>query len=731
MKLQQVKDDIEYQGIENTQTFSIKASVQAFEILSSGLYSDKILAIVRELSCNAYDSHVLNNNIATPFEIKLPNNFDPTFYVKDFGTGLPHEDVMSLYTTYFDSTKSDSNDFIGALGLGSKSPFSCVSTFNVESRFGGVKTQYICFKNEIGVPSVSVAHREETDEPTGMTVSLSTKYDDISKWERAAKKALMYFPVCPKVIGREEFTPYEVKHTLRGTSWKARVSEYSANMNGPYVVQGYVAYPIDVNILRNHPDISKTAKSLLELPIDMSVQLGDIEVAASREALSYTPRTIKNLLRELEKAAVELRESIQQGFDDCKTEWEMCAMFDAIKNGPQLFCTIFDNFHFDKSFLWNNKIISPNLNINLPAINVKNFIIKRYLVSNKGLTFINSWDSSRNIDKILNPTITKSLHVIVSKIATPQNQEIKNHISTLPVERYENNSNANKYVLLIKPISKKLYNQAELDRLIEAINPPSVFLYEEIAVPSTKRVQAKKSKEDKYLWTGFTNKQTRWGVTNQLHRKFGRLCWTVETIDLEEGGFYVPIDYYDIIYPGIDTLYFHEIYKTAKILNLLPTDANVYGIKEKEIASLNDKWINVFDHIKDEYKKFKKSGVLDANVNIKAVTSRMNNKIFTNILNNWSRIGSTINDGEMKTFLTTIHNMLNIKPIVDLPTLNEFENHMGYKLTIEKQSDTLIKQWDNLKYDTYPMLSLLDVHDSESKRQMIIDYINVVDRKCP
>ena len=123
MKLNTTSSHIEIQGELEQGSFGIKQSPKAFQILSSGLYSNKPMAIVRELSANAADAHVLNGNQAVPFEIKLPNRLDSQFYLKDFGPGLSHDQVMRLYTTYFDSTKSESNDFIGGLGLGSKSPF--------------------------------------------------------------------------------------------------------------------------------------------------------------------------------------------------------------------------------------------------------------------------------------------------------------------------------------------------------------------------------------------------------------------------------------------------------------------------------------------------------------------------------------------------------------------------------------------------------------------------------
>ena len=134
--------------------FKIKNSAKAFSILSSGLYANKIRAIIRELSCNAYDSHVAAGTVSEPFDIHLPNSFEPYFAIRDYGIGLDHSGVVNVYTTYFESTKTDSNDYIGALGLGSKSPFSYVNTFKVVAIKNGRRGVYTTFINENGVPSI-------------------------------------------------------------------------------------------------------------------------------------------------------------------------------------------------------------------------------------------------------------------------------------------------------------------------------------------------------------------------------------------------------------------------------------------------------------------------------------------------------------------------------------------------------------------------------------------------
>jgi DNA topoisomerase VI subunit B len=145
------QEEVETHGINNTNQFQIKASSHAFRILSDGLYSDKISSIIRELSCNALDSHIANGNPEIPFQIHIPSKLIPHFHIRDYGIGLSEEDIMGLYSTYFASTKGQSNDFVGALGLGSKSPFSYTDSFTVESWFNNEKKTYAIFIGDEGV----------------------------------------------------------------------------------------------------------------------------------------------------------------------------------------------------------------------------------------------------------------------------------------------------------------------------------------------------------------------------------------------------------------------------------------------------------------------------------------------------------------------------------------------------------------------------------------------------
>ena len=91
MKLERTGKNVKISGAESAPAaFQIQNSPIAFAILSSRLYQDKILACIRELSCNAFDAHVDAGKADQPFEVHLPTSFEPWFSVKDFGTGLEH-----------------------------------------------------------------------------------------------------------------------------------------------------------------------------------------------------------------------------------------------------------------------------------------------------------------------------------------------------------------------------------------------------------------------------------------------------------------------------------------------------------------------------------------------------------------------------------------------------------------------------------------------------------------
>ena len=275
--------------------FRIRNSAKAFSILSSGLYANKIRAIVRELSCNAVDSHVAANKQSTPFDVHIPNTLEPWFAIRDYGTGLSHEQVTQIYTTYFESTKTASNEFIGALGLGSKSPFSYTDNFTVTAIQNGKKGIYSAFINEAGVPSIAKMMTEDTDEPAGVEVkfSVNDRYD-FDKFRQEARYVYKYFKLQPVVSGSAGFAvdipEYDSKDIIPG------VHQYKGGQRS-VAIMGNIAYPVDI------PQADQALgelRQLLNCGLEMHFGIGELDFQASREGLSYIPQTIESIKRKLE-----------------------------------------------------------------------------------------------------------------------------------------------------------------------------------------------------------------------------------------------------------------------------------------------------------------------------------------------------------------------------------------------------------------------------------------------
>jgi hypothetical protein len=298
--------------------FRIRNSAKAFNILSSGLYANKVRAIVRELSCNAVDSHTAAGRSDTPFDVHLPSQLEPWFAIRDYGTGLSHDQVVNIYTTYFESTKTTSNEFIGALGLGSKSPFSYTDNFTVTAIKDGVKGIYSAFINAEGVPSIAKMGEEETTEPAGVEVKFSVNDRwDFSKFRDEAREVYTYFKLRPVIGGVSDFTfkerTYETENIIPG------VHSYSDGRQC-VAIMGNIAYPVQVPEAAQK-DLGDVA-SLLNCGLEMHFAIGELDFQASREGLSYIPQTIDSIKRKLEAVNAQLAIHIATEADAIKNLWQ-------------------------------------------------------------------------------------------------------------------------------------------------------------------------------------------------------------------------------------------------------------------------------------------------------------------------------------------------------------------------------------------------------------------------
>lgn len=292
MQIDKVEHTLEMKGEFVTNQFTMEINAKAFDILVNKIYTDKVAAIIRELGANAWDAHVEAKTTDKPFYIHLPNSFEPYFTIRDYGTGLSQEDIQFLYTRVFKSNKTHSNDFIGCMGLGSKTPFCYVDNFAIVSYFNGIKYCYLAHKDSQGIPCISqmAGNGTATNEHNGLEITLNVNEEDYDEFAENIVKYYRYYPTRPNIVGQEINFPIESivyqdeKYTILSGSSKSAI------------VMGNVPYPVS-NINGKQGIIAR-------------VPIGSVDVEASREGLENTNKN-KALFVKISDEIVVIANNVQ------------------------------------------------------------------------------------------------------------------------------------------------------------------------------------------------------------------------------------------------------------------------------------------------------------------------------------------------------------------------------------------------------------------------------------
>lgn len=336
MRLQEDFLAVRKSGVQKESKFKIEASTKAFKILSDNLYKDKIKAIIRELSCNAYDAHVEANNLSQTFDVHLPTYHEPYFYIRDYGTGLSQEQIENIYTTYFSSTKTNSNEFVGCLGLGSKSPFSYTDIFTITSYYSGELFAYTAFK-EKGEPSIALLKTSNTDQPNGLKIEFAVNDFDFNNFLMKCYSLFPHFKMKPNFVGKQ-IEINDIDYMMKGDFWGTSREDKSM------ALMGNVAYPIDASLLKEELE-DKYISFISSCSIHINFEIGELDIAPSREELSYDKNTIQNLCAKIVKVHTEINNKLSEEIDETNTLWEACILYNQIIQGDKV--RYFINGFFD------------------------------------------------------------------------------------------------------------------------------------------------------------------------------------------------------------------------------------------------------------------------------------------------------------------------------------------------------------------------------------------------
>lgn len=381
MEIIQEKNDLQLNGIAEKGEFQFKITPQAMQMFFKDIYKDPILACIRELVCNAYDAHTMNKNPQEPFAVHIPTELEPYFEVRDFGVGLSKNGMETLYSTFFESAKQHTNELIGGLGIGSKSPLAYTDMFTATSYFNGKMYQYLITKNELGVPTWNFVGEFDTDERNGLCINVPVKathgkadYRDVEAFKKAAIKVLTRFAVRPIMTGARVDIP-NVEYAVQYGTWGVRKDN---TVQGLVAIMGNIAYPINIDSLRLDEAMIKSLRGIIlaqsryhwdrndktPMNIDINFDIGALSITPSREELQYDNRTVDTIMAAFKKVQEEFLAETKRTIEAKKT------YFDAVKHVVEMSSGM-RNVVTSNKMEYKGRLIETNWKLEIPTREVE------------------------------------------------------------------------------------------------------------------------------------------------------------------------------------------------------------------------------------------------------------------------------------------------------------------------------------------------------------------------
>lgn len=278
-------------------------------LLTTNLYSNPIMSFIRETVSNGWDSHVeakvqqpvlislhstipvdeFRNNTSYSWGHKVPLEIT----IRDFGVGLSPERFASIYTNIGSSTKRESNDFIGAFGIGRFSCLSCADTATLTSYYEGTKYSYLMYKDGASI-NIDELGQFPTTERNGLAVKVSLQVGRNDMIElRNGIGALAYFnciyvddPLNLMDGFAQNFNSRISKEYNTFSIWDMpRTPSFTINRPDVVIRVGNCIYPLTKTQLLTDIEFPQ------QWNIAIKFKIGELSVTPNREAILYNQKT--------------------------------------------------------------------------------------------------------------------------------------------------------------------------------------------------------------------------------------------------------------------------------------------------------------------------------------------------------------------------------------------------------------------------------------------------------
>lgn len=287
--------DSTVQGEDVAMSIDQSALAHIMNVLTN-LYADSELAVIREYSTNALDSHIEAGQ-TRPIEVTTPTPLRPLLTIRDYGVGLDADDIRDIYSRYGASTKRSSNDAVGMLGLGCKAALAYVDQFTLAGIKDGQRMLVSIARDENGAGTMTVLEAGPTDEPDGVEIGIPT--DDERSLERKALDFFSYWQPGLVLLNGEE--PPQLSGYAVGDNYLVADRDNSFAASGRHdgrpltIVMGNVSYPCPDDF--EHPGVDSLPR---DKRLVVTVPIGAVHFTPSREGLQDSERTQKAIADALE-----------------------------------------------------------------------------------------------------------------------------------------------------------------------------------------------------------------------------------------------------------------------------------------------------------------------------------------------------------------------------------------------------------------------------------------------
>lgn len=245
------------------------------------LYADRRLAVVREYVSNAVDATRAAGK-SEPVAVTTPTLIEPNFVVTDRGTGMSLDEVEATFLAFAASSKRDSNELIGGLGVGAKSAWALAESFLVDTVKGGRRTTVRAARN---LEHQVLVAGEPSDLPDGTTIIVPVEVaGHVDAWNRVVREvAVAHDQGAVLVDGKA------VDSIAGGPTWIGPVA--CRRLDRPdrstvVVRSGGTLFSSVPEVTRRVTESTRLLACVIELPI------GSFDHTPSRESVIASDRTL-------------------------------------------------------------------------------------------------------------------------------------------------------------------------------------------------------------------------------------------------------------------------------------------------------------------------------------------------------------------------------------------------------------------------------------------------------